>query len=167
LGVGAKDDHISSLRTYFWALEAYKLFEEKLEATVDAWEQFKHNSLDKVNDGRNPEDFARSVELIELAIDRLREKIERVRKKSMQILRLRDGLFSVTSMSDTTVAIRQGENIKFLTYVSILFLPLSFSTVSIVSLMHVSFYGQDFSILTGTPSIRAYSACKLSLKLHQ
>ena len=112
-------------------MEAYKLFEEKLEATVNAWEQFKCNSLDKVNDGRNTDDYERSIELIEAAIDRLREKIERVQKKSRQILRLRDGLFSVTSMSDTTAAIKQGENIKLLTYISILFLPLSFATVSI------------------------------------
>jgi hypothetical protein len=130
LGKGAKDLHISLLRTYFWALEAYKLFEQKLEATVDAWEQFKRTSLDKVNDGRNPADFHRSVELIESAIDRLREKIEGIRKKSLQILRQRDGLFSVTSLSDTTMAIKQGENIKLLTYISILFLPLSFVTVS-------------------------------------
>ena len=34
-------------------------------------------------------------------------------------------------MSDTSVTIRQGENIKLLTYFTILFLPLSFSTVSI------------------------------------
>jgi hypothetical protein len=84
-----------------------------------------------VNDGRNPEDYSKSVELIELAIDRLRGKIERIRKKSEQVLRLRDGLFSVTSLSDTSVTIHQGENIKLLTYFTILFLPLSFSTVRI------------------------------------
>lgn len=128
---GAKDRKISKLRTYFWALEAYKLFEETLEATVNAWEQFKRHSLDKVNDGRNPEDYSKSVELIELAIARLQDKIERIRRKSEQVLRLRDGLFYVTSLSDTSVTINQGENIRLLTYFTILFLPLSFSTVSI------------------------------------
>lgn len=128
---GAKDLNISKLRTYFWALEAYKLFEEKLEETVDAWEQFKRHSLNKANDGRDPEDFSKSVEFIELSVARLRGKIEWIRKKSEQVLRLRDGLFYVTSLSDTSVTIRQGENIKLLTYFTILFLPLSFSTVSI------------------------------------
>ena len=128
---GAKDLNISKLRTYFWALEAYKLFEETLETTVDAWEKFKRGSLDKVNDGRNAEDYSKSVELIELAIDRLRDKIERIRKKSEQVLRLRDGLFYVTSLSDTSVTIRQGDNIRLLTYFTIIFLPLSFSTVSV------------------------------------
>jgi hypothetical protein len=71
------------------------------------------------------------VELIELAIDRLREKIEWIRKRSEQVLRLRDGSFYVTSLSDTSVTIGQGENIKLLTYFTILFLPLSFSTVSV------------------------------------
>ncbi len=122
---------ISKLRTYFWALEAYKLFEETLETTVEAWEQFKCRSLAKACDGRNPEDYSKSVELIDLAIARLRDKIERIRKKSEQVLRLRDGLFYATSLSDTSVTIRQGDNIRLLTYFSILFLPLSFSTVSV------------------------------------
>ena len=128
---GAKDLMLETLRIYFWALEAYKLFEETLETTVDAWEQFKRQSLDKVNDNRNPEDYSKSVELIELAIARLRDKIGRIRKKSEQVLRLRDGLFYNTSLSDTSVAIRQGDNIRLLTYFAVLFLPLSFSTVSI------------------------------------
>ena len=98
---------------------------------MNAWEQFQRHSLDKVNDGRNEEDYSKSVELIELAIARLRDKIERIRKKSEQVLRLRDGLFYVTSLSDTSVTIRQGDNIRLLTYFTILFLPLSFSTVSI------------------------------------
>src|SRR5438046_3100310 len=132
----AKDLKIDKLRTYFWALEAYKLFEDTLENTVDAWEQFKRSSLDKVNDGRNSEDYSKSVELIELSIARLRDKIERIRKKSEQVLRLRDGLFYVTSLSDTSVTIRQGDNIRLLTYFTILFLPLSFSTVSITPQAH-------------------------------
>lgn len=128
---GAKDLKREKLRTYFWALEAYKLFEETLETTVKAWEQFKQHSLDKVNDDRNSEDYSKSVELIELAISRLRDRIEWIQKKSKQVLRLRDGLFYVTSLSDTSVTIGQGENIRLLTYFTILFLPLSFSTVSI------------------------------------
>lgn len=128
---GAKDLKIEKLRTYFWALEAYKLFEETLETTVKAWEQFKQHSLDKVNDDRTSEDHSKSVELIELAISRLRDKIEWIQKKSKQVLRLRDGLFYVTSLSDTSVTIGQGDNIRLLTYFTILFLPLSFSTVSI------------------------------------
>jgi hypothetical protein len=131
LSSGAKDLKIEKLRTYFWALEAYKLFEETLETTVKAWEQFKQHSLDKVNDDRNSEDYSKSVELIELAISRLRDKIEWIQKKSKQLLRLRDGLFYVTSLSDTSVTIGQGDNIRLLTYFTILFLPLSFSTVSI------------------------------------
>src|SRR2546421_7120888 len=132
LSSGAKDLKISRLRTYFWALEAYKLFEETLEKTVDAWEQFKRHSLNRANDGRDPEDFSKSVEFIELSVARLQGKIEWIRKKSEQVLRLRDGLFYVTSLSDTSVTIRQVENIKLLTYFTILFLPLSFSTVSII-----------------------------------
>jgi hypothetical protein len=132
------------------------LFEETLETTVNAWEQFKRQSLAKVNDGRNPEDYSKSVELIELAIARLQEKIERIRKKSEQVIRLRDGLFYVTSLSDTSVTISQGENIRLLTYFTILFLPLSFSTVSIVFRTLSPFDTDSLS------STRAFSACNLS-----
>jgi uncharacterized protein Yka (UPF0111/DUF47 family) len=131
LGEGSKDQYILSLRTCTWALEAYKLFEDKLEDTVYAWEHFKRVSLDKVNDGRNVEDYHQSVEMIEASIDRLRDKIKLVRKKQLHVLRLREGLFNVTSMLDTTRAIDQGENIKSQSYVTILFLPLSFCTVCI------------------------------------
>ncbi|KAH0565503.1 hypothetical protein GP486_001097 [Trichoglossum hirsutum] len=147
LSNGAKDLKISTLRTYFWALEAYKLFEERLGATVDAWEQFQRHSLDKVNDGRNSEDYSKSVEFIELSIARLKDKIEWVRRKSEQVLRLRDGLFYVQSLSDTSVTIHQGDNIRMLTYFTILFLPLSFST---------SIFGMQ-SILPSTASMKTFS----------
>lgn len=93
------------LRTYFWALEAYTLFEDSLTKTVDAWEHFKHLSLDRVNDGRDEDGFAKSVELIELSIDRLRHKIAHIRKKSEQVRRLREGLAFVASMCDTRTAL--------------------------------------------------------------
>jgi len=126
----AKDLNLRLLRTYFWALEAYKLFEVTLGKTVDAWRHFKEISLDKVNDGRNAADFAVSVELIERSIERLVERIEWVRKKSQQVDRLREGLGLVASMSDTSITISQNDNIQLLTYVNILFLPLSLSAVS-------------------------------------
>ncbi len=123
------------LETYFWALEAYKLFEDSLVKTVDAWEQFRQLSLDKANDGRNEEEYNKSVELIELSADRLREKISRVRKQSEQVYRLREGLALVASMCDTTIAQKQNENVRLLTCFSILYLPLSLSVVSLTPRM--------------------------------
>jgi hypothetical protein len=115
------------------------LFEGKLEDTVYAWEQFRRTSLDKVNDGRNVEDYHRSVEMIESAIDRLRDKIQYTRKKQLQVVRQREGLFNVTSMLDTTRAMDQAENIRSQSHVTILYLPLSFATVSISLLALKSF----------------------------
>ena len=126
----AKEENMAILRTYFWALEAYKLFEESLTKTVEAWELFSQLSLDRVNDGRDDEGYRTSVELIELSVDRLREKISWVKKKSEQVHRMREGLGFVASMCDTSATLRQNENIKLLTCFSILFLPLSLSAVS-------------------------------------
>ncbi len=117
------------MRIYFWALEAYTLFEDSLTKTVEAWEHFKSSSLDKVNDGLNDEDYEVSVELIEQSIDRLRGRIEWIQKKSEQVRRLREGLGFAAQMSDTSTTIIQNKNIRILTYFNILFLPLSLSAV--------------------------------------
>ena len=125
----AKERKITQLRIYFWALEAYTLFEDSLTKTVEAWEHFKSSSLDKVNDGLNDEDYEVSVELIEQSIDRLRGRIEWIQKKSEQVRRLREGLGFAAQMSDTSTTIIQNKNIRILTYFNILFLPLSLSAV--------------------------------------
>jgi hypothetical protein len=126
----AKERKITQLRDYFWALETYTLFEDSLTKTVEAWEHFKSTSLDKVNDGRNAEDYEKSVELIEESVDRLRGRIQWIRRKSDQVRRLREGLGFAAQMSDTSVTIGQNKNIRILTYFNILFLPLSLSAVS-------------------------------------
>ena len=101
----AKDQTIGQLQTYFWALEAYKLFEDSLTKTVEAWEHFKRGSLHRVNDSRNDGDYDVSVELIELSIERLRSKIDWVCQKSKQVAQLREGLSFAAQISDTSVGI--------------------------------------------------------------
>ncbi len=70
------------------------------------------------------------MELIEQSVDRLRGRIEWIRRKSDQVRRLREGLGFAAQMSDTSVTIAQNKNIRILTYFNILFLPLSLSAVS-------------------------------------
>lgn len=100
-----KEGRIEQLWTYFWVLEAYKLFEDSLTKTVEAWEHFERGSLPKVNDGRNDGDYDVSVELIELSIERLRKKINWVRKRSEQVFRLREGLSFAAQLLDTSLTV--------------------------------------------------------------
>src|ERR1700749_337360 len=60
------------------AFVTYKLFETTLGKAMGALEIFKESSLDKINDGRGDADFDVSAQLIELSVERLREKIERI-----------------------------------------------------------------------------------------
>lgn len=123
------DPQFSRSKTYFWALQAYKMFDEALSATIDTWYEFRQNSLPCLNDGRmSPEDWESSVRTIDTAIEKLHDKLLWVRKKSNEVRDLRDGLFGASSLFDSRTTVRQGDNIRLLTYITLLFLPLSFCT---------------------------------------
>lgn len=72
---------------------------------------------------------------LEWSIDELRALIRSNEQLRQQIESLREQLYSGSSVKENRLAIEQGENIKILTGVSMLFLPLSFVTVS----DHISF----------------------------
>lgn len=67
---------------------------------------------------------------LELSIEDLRALIKSNDQLRQQIESLREQLYSGSSVKENRLAIEQGENIKILTGVSMLFLPLSFVTVS-------------------------------------
>ncbi|KAL2001264.1 hypothetical protein VTN02DRAFT_1971 [Thermoascus thermophilus] len=123
------DPQFSRSKTYFWALQAYKMFDDALSATINTWYEFRQNSLPCLNDGRmSAEDWESSTRSIDAAIDKLNEKLLWVRKKSSEVRDLRDGLFGASSLFDSRTTVRQGDNIRLLTYITLLFLPLSFCT---------------------------------------
>ncbi|KLJ11162.1 hypothetical protein EMPG_13545 [Blastomyces silverae] len=125
----ADDPQFSLSKTYFWALQTYKLFERTLEQTITTWETFKIDSLPKIQDGRiSPENWDASVSSIEQAIELLKPKIDRVKRGMQDVRDLRESLQSTAAVFDSRTAVRQGENIRLLTYITLLFLPLSFGT---------------------------------------
>ncbi|KAK2774012.1 hypothetical protein FQN53_003876 [Emmonsiellopsis sp. PD_33] len=125
----ADDPQFSLSKTYFWALQTYKLFERTLEETIATWENFKKYSLPKIQDGSiSAEDWDAGVGSIDQAIDCLKPKIERIRRSIQDVKDLREGLQSTAAVFDSRIAVRQGENIRLLTYITLLFLPLSFGT---------------------------------------
>jgi Mg2+ and Co2+ transporter CorA len=124
---------MATLQTCFWAIEAYKMFEDALVETINTWEHFKDGPLDRVNDGRDNEAYEKSVEHIELSIDRLRDKVSWIKKKTEQVHRMREGLSFVAAMCDTRATLSLNKNIKLLTCIGIIFLPISLSAVSCAS----------------------------------
>ncbi|EEQ83318.1 hypothetical protein, variant 1 [Blastomyces dermatitidis ER-3] len=125
----ADDPQFSLSKTYFWALQTYKLFERTLEQTITTWETFKIDSLPKIQDGRiSPENWDASVSSIDQSIELLKPKIDRIKRGMQDVRDLRESLQSTAAVFDSRTAVRQGENIRLLTYITLLFLPLSFGT---------------------------------------
>ncbi|KAF2401106.1 hypothetical protein EJ06DRAFT_475641 [Trichodelitschia bisporula] len=126
----ADDPHFSLSKRYFWALQAYKLFEETIAETITTWADFKAHSLPKLHHhpGISPAAWARSIADIDSAHTQLSRKITRLQKHRAEIKDLRRGLISASALFDSRTAVRQGENIRLLTYITILFFPLSFAT---------------------------------------
>ncbi|OCL14354.1 hypothetical protein AOQ84DRAFT_435718 [Glonium stellatum] len=125
----ADDPQFSLSKTYFWALQAYKLFEETLLETIATWKKFKAESLPRLRDPRvTLDDWQISIQDIDDAIEELEVKVTRIRKRQKEVKDLRTGLISASALFDSRTTVRQGENIRLLTYITILFFPLSFGT---------------------------------------
>ena len=123
------DPQFSKSKTYFWALQAYKMFDERLQQTIDTWAGFRKDSLHKLNDGRMAQEtWNFTVASIDVGIEKLRLKLHHVREKSVEVQNLRAGLFGASALFDSRTTVKQGDNIRLLTYITLLFLPLSFCT---------------------------------------
>jgi hypothetical protein len=92
------DPNFSRSKTYFWAIQVFRLFEETLTKTITTWDDFKKDSLLKVNDG-NIEHWESQVQMIDNAIRSLREKLQRVQKKREEVVSLRDGVCHTLAFS--------------------------------------------------------------------
>ncbi|KAB8360819.1 hypothetical protein FH972_024553 [Carpinus fangiana] len=125
----ADDPQFSRSKTYFWALQAYKMFDEKLTLTIETWIEFKESKLRWVDDGHfSRDEWSQSIDQIQKSIDGLCDKRRFIRSKSEEVRHLREGLFGASSLFDSRTAVRQGDNIRLLTWITILFLPLTFCT---------------------------------------
>ena len=124
----ADDIRFSKSRTYFWALQVYKMFERRLDETITIWESFAAEHEFDMFDGIMPRiQINIALERINYNVGVLRDLRNVVRKKQEEVESLRRGLFGASALFDSRSAVRQGDNIQLLTYVTIFFLPLSFS----------------------------------------
>lgn len=73
---------------------------------------------------------------LERAIEDLKGILKQNEDTRKEIENLRDQLFSGCSIKESRRSIDQGDNIRILTMLSVLFLPLSFVTVSCFLLLH-------------------------------
>ena len=147
-----EDKHFTYIRRYFWAYNTLAVINTGIKAMIAAYvdtftDDFwagTHPLLWPVPSSSSAQgattDAAADAYLAKMAAQRreldkvvseLGEVLKRNERTRKEIENLRDQLFSGSSIKESRRAIDQGDNIRILTMISMVFLPLTFVTVSI------------------------------------
>lgn len=139
-----EDKHFTYIRRYFWAYNTLAVINNGLKAmmasyidtfTDDFWDGI-HATLwpHSAPDTPQAESYRERMSFLRRDLDKavrdlgdVQKRNERTRK---EIENLRDQLFSGSSIKESRRAVEQGDNIRILTMISMIFLPLTFVTVS-------------------------------------
>jgi Mg2+ and Co2+ transporter CorA len=139
-----EDSHFTYSRRYFWAYNTLGVINEGIKAmiaayvdtfTADFWAG-RHQILWPLKEISSPEAVNYLEKMNEVkreidhAVDDLRKAMDKNERTRKEIANLREQLFAGSSVRESRRAVEQGDNIKILTGVSMLFLPLTFVTVS-------------------------------------
>ncbi|KAL2065226.1 hypothetical protein VTL71DRAFT_2895 [Oculimacula yallundae] len=130
-----EDDAYSRSRKYFWILGCLHEFQSSLKITIENWRLFKERYSSQMSDVSISEQtiYIRAqtshVPLLGQVEAQFME-MERISKgfsdMNTRVEALRDGLFNASSVVESRASTRLGVNVKYLTYVSIFYLPLAF-----------------------------------------
>ncbi|KAK1251653.1 hypothetical protein MKX07_007132 [Trichoderma sp. CBMAI-0711] len=144
-----EDKHFTYIRRYFWAYNTLAVINTGIKAMIAA---YVDTFTDDVWAGAHPllwpfpsssqqsaeaaaaaaADYAARMAVLRRELDKvvsdLGEVLKRNERTRKEIENLRDQLFSGSSIKESRRAIDQGDNIRILTMISMLFLPLTFVT---------------------------------------
>ena len=139
------DGAFSRSRRYFWAIDCLSEFELVITDNITQWELYKAVRVPLMNN--LPEHDQRQLAFAERQYRVLQNQRESFRQKLASTRALRDAvcslsvrdeaeadnqqLFNASAVIESRASTRLGENVKLLTFVSIFFLPLAFTTVSL------------------------------------
>ncbi|KAK2803091.1 hypothetical protein FQN51_003835 [Onygenales sp. PD_10] len=143
------DDTFSRSRLYFWAIDSLEVFKDRVADAVKQWEFFwddrrkifeahEKNLISRFESAGFDDPFFSAkkehiyrvedaAKEIEIQVNRLRELEARFDRFYQKAQSMRDGLFNASSVVESRAATQLGENVRLLTYVSIVYLPLGFS----------------------------------------
>ena len=121
------DGAFSRSRKYFWAIDCLSEFDISITDNLTQWELYKAARVPIMSD-----DISR-LDHVQLSFaDRqyavLQNQRDSFRQKLAATKALRDALFNASAVIESRASTRLGENVKLLTFVSIFFLPLAFTT---------------------------------------
>jgi len=124
------DDTFSSSRKYWWAMDMLSTIRQNVEQCLLA-----HNEMynDLIWPAKMTTPLPPGLENADrragIAYTNLQELLKRFVTQQTRVDALRSGLFNASGVVESRASTRLGEIVKLLTYVSIFYLPLSFSTV--------------------------------------
>lgn len=139
-----EDADFTFSRRYFWAYNSLGVINDGIKSMINAYTDtftpefwagrdrtlWPHPDPDGA-EGRN---YLSQLGTLRQELEQVIEDLKQVFKANenvrQEIVSLREQLFSGSSVKESRRAIEQGDNIKILTGVSMLFLPLTFVTVS-------------------------------------
>ena len=138
-----EDKAFTYSRRYFWAYNTLGVINDGVKAmmaaytttfTPDFWAG-RHQTLWPLQDAESAEAISYLGKMavlrheLESAVDDLGRIVDGNERTRKEIANLREQLFSGSSVRESRRAVDQGDNIKVLTLVSMIFLPLTFVTV--------------------------------------
>ncbi|KAI9049724.1 hypothetical protein LZ554_005876 [Drepanopeziza brunnea f. sp. 'monogermtubi'] len=170
---------VDKLKRMLWGLEALRVFDDRLSASLSQIQkaQGAMERTIKQEAGQQHvallQEYNNVVEEFEKRFGMLSDVQIRTQLKIRQVTGLRDGISTVTNVEDSQTALRdskttikQGNNIRILTYITIAYLPLGFVT-GLFSIEHATFMDQvgnnGFAVLTVVFILGTY-ALALSLE---
>ncbi|KAK4179373.1 hypothetical protein QBC36DRAFT_363182 [Triangularia setosa] len=146
-----EDSHFTYSRRYFWAYNTLGVINEGIKSmsaaylnnfTRDFWEG-RHPTLWPAPPGEYLSKLDILRQDLEQAITELKVVYDKNEGTRTEIRSLREQLFSGSSVKESRRAIEQGKNIKLLTSVSMIFLPLTF-VVGVFSITTLEIEPEDW-----------------------
>ncbi|CZT10086.1 uncharacterized protein RCO7_03218 [Rhynchosporium graminicola] len=134
---------VNRLKKMLWGLEALRVFNDRLSASLSQIQKAQEamERTVKQEAGQQHVDLLQEynnvIEEFDKRYGMLSDVQIRTQLKISQVTGLRDGISTVTNVEDSQTALRdskttikQGNNIRILTYITIAYLPLGFITAS-------------------------------------
>ncbi|KUI72400.1 hypothetical protein VM1G_08006 [Cytospora mali] len=152
-----EDADFTFSRRYFWAYNSLGVVNDGMKSMISAYTDTftpdfwagRHQTLWPHPDPDGPEGRHYLAQMdvlrqeLEHAVEDLKAVVKANEQVRQEIVSLREQLFSGSSVKESRRAIEQGDNIKILTGVSMLFLPLTFVT-SVFGITEFTFSANDW-----------------------
>ncbi|KEY74593.1 hypothetical protein S7711_05024 [Stachybotrys chartarum IBT 7711] len=144
------DGEFSNAKRYFWAIQSLRIFGDHINATLDVL-PFMFQAMHEFHGWRDElgwsKDSSPASTFLKEQIKKFEALKTRIQRARQEMDSLNSGLFSASSVSEARFSFEQNNNVRLLTLVTIVYLPISFAA---------TIYGMD--VLPDTASLASFFA---------